>query len=113
MELMMITDKMILMLNRTISTPYAVFTISLGGTIVGYITNFIALKYVFEPLNPVKIGPFVFHGLFLARQKEVTNDFSSYISSNILSSQRVWQSILGLIPGSSVSDCTEILLGSF
>jgi hypothetical protein len=29
----------------------------------------LALKWIFEPVNPTKIGPFIFQGLFLKRQK--------------------------------------------
>jgi len=70
------------------------WTLPAGGAIVGYITNWIALKNIFEPLNPTKIGPFVIQGLFLQRQRQVSEDFSAYISQHILTSQKVWASIL-------------------
>lgn len=57
-------------------------------------TNWIALKWIFEPLVPTQCGPFLLQGLFLKRQNAVSEEFSSYISSNILTSRRVWQSIL-------------------
>lgn len=47
------------------------WTLPAGGAIVGYITNWVALKLIFEPVDPVKIGPFVLQGLFLKRQNEV------------------------------------------
>lgn len=70
------------------------WTLPAGGAIVGYITNWIALKWIFEPLEPVKFGPWILHGMFLQRQPEVSADFSAYISRNILTSERVWQSVL-------------------
>lgn len=39
---------------------------------MGYVTNWIALKWIFEPLNPVQVGPFVLQGMFLKRQLEVS-----------------------------------------
>jgi uncharacterized membrane protein YheB (UPF0754 family) len=39
----------------------------IGGAIVGFLTNWIALKWIFEPVNPVHWGPFVFQGIFLKR----------------------------------------------
>lgn len=39
---------------------------------VGYITNWLAIKLIFEPVDPVKMGPFVLQGLFLKRQDEVS-----------------------------------------
>lgn len=65
-----------------------------GGAVVGYITNYIALKWIFEPLNPTKVGPFIIQGMFLTRQKEVSAEFSSYITDNVLTSQEVWKQIL-------------------
>ena len=70
------------------------WTLPVGGAVVGYITNLIALKWIFEPIEPTKIGPFMLQGMFLQRQKEVSNDFSAYIADNILTSQNVWSSML-------------------
>ena len=61
---------------------------------MGYVTNWIALKWIFEPLHPTKYGPFLLQGLFLKRQSAVSEEFSRYISGNVLTSRRVWQSIL-------------------
>lgn len=47
------------------------WTLPAGGAIVGYATNWIALKLIFEPVDPVHIGPFAVQGLFLKRQNEV------------------------------------------
>ena len=33
----------------------ASWTLPVGGAVVGYITNWIALKYIFEPLEPTKV----------------------------------------------------------
>lgn len=56
----------------------------LFGLIVGYATNVIALKIIFQPLNPVKIGPFKIQGLFLKRQHEVSDTYSTIITDEIL-----------------------------
>lgn len=69
------------------------WTLPVGGAIVGFITNWIALKWIFEPLVPTRYGPFVLHGMFLKRQAEVSNDFCEYISDKILTSQKVWLSV--------------------
>ena len=38
------------------------WTLPIGGAVVGYITNWIALKWIFEPLLPTKVGPFILQG---------------------------------------------------
>jgi uncharacterized membrane protein YheB (UPF0754 family) len=73
--------------------PYQ-WTLPAGGAVVGYITNWIALKWIFEPVNPVIFGPFTFQGMFLQRQKEVSEQFSDFIVNRILTSQQVWQTML-------------------
>ena len=70
------------------------WTLPIGGAVVGYATNWIALKWIFEPTYPTRFGPFVLQGLFLQRQKEVSEQFSTYISANILTSQEIWKEIL-------------------
>ena len=41
--------------------PYN-WTLPVGGAVVGYITNWIALKWIFEPLLPTRVGPFILQG---------------------------------------------------
>lgn len=55
------------------------WTLPAGGAIVGYITNWVALKLIFEPVDPMKIGPFVLQGLFLKRQNEVWGDVTDAV----------------------------------
>jgi len=71
------------------------WTLSFGGLIVGLATNWLALKWIFEPVNPTPIvGNLVLQGLFLRRQKEVSADFSNFFATKILSSEQLWHSIL-------------------
>jgi uncharacterized membrane protein YheB (UPF0754 family) len=65
----------------------------LGGLIVGYATNWVALRMIFEPKNPIKIGPFVIHGLFFKRQTEVAEEYSEIISREILYARNIMDAI--------------------
>ena len=56
----------------------------LFGIIVGFATNWIALRIIFQPLNPKKIGPFVIQGLFLKRQNEVAEVWCEIVSKEII-----------------------------
>ena len=66
----------------------------LAGFLVGWATNWLALKVIFRPLDPVKIGCFTIQGLFLVRQKEVSETFARVNCVEILHSEAVWQAIL-------------------
>lgn len=80
----------------------AAWTLPVGGALVGYITNWIALKWIFEPLNPTKFGPFMLQGMFLKRQKEVSADFCEYLSKETLPSIKVWNSVFENVNTNSV-----------
>jgi len=70
------------------------WSLSIGGGIVGLATNWLALKWIFEPVNPVKVGPFTLQGQFLRRQKEVSAEFSKFFATRILTSEKLWHSVL-------------------
>lgn len=63
------------------------------GFVVGWLTNAIALKIIFRPLNPVKVGPFTFLGLFLKRQKEVSSTYARIVSVEIVNIKAMWNAI--------------------
>ncbi|EED90255.1 predicted protein [Thalassiosira pseudonana CCMP1335] len=64
------------------------------GFLVGWATNWVALKVIFRPLNPQKIGPFTIHGIFLKRQKEVSETFARVNCVEILHTKAIWETIL-------------------
>lgn len=70
------------------------WSLSIGGLIVGYATNWLALKWIFEPVHPTKVGPWVLQGQFLRRQPEVAKEFSAFFANKILNAQELWKSML-------------------
>ena len=70
------------------------WSLSIGGAAVGYATNWLALKWIFEPVNPTRVGPFILQGQFLRRQKEVAREFSNFFANQILTSKQLWKSVL-------------------
>ena len=59
------------------------------GFLVGTLTNWIAIQLIFTPVDPVKVGPFTFQGLFLKRQHEISEEFSRVFTEDILTAQEV------------------------
>ena len=64
------------------------------GVLVGYFTNFLALKLIFRPLNPIKIGKLVIQGLFIRRQVEVSTEYSNIVASKILTIENIFEYII-------------------
>jgi hypothetical protein len=73
----------------------APWTLALGGAVVGYLTNWIALKLIFEPVEPVAIGPWRLQGLFLTRQAAVSDEFAANLVPVTLTSEKLWGNIIG------------------
>ncbi len=59
------------------------------GFLVGTLTNWIAIQLIFTPLEPKKIGPWTFQGLFLKRQKEISAEFSRVFTEQVLTAKEV------------------------
>jgi uncharacterized membrane protein YheB (UPF0754 family) len=70
------------------------WSLSIGGAIVGLMTNWLALKWIFEPVHPTKFGPFILQGKFLKRQPEVAKEFSAFFANRILNANELWKSML-------------------
>lgn len=66
----------------------------LGGVVVGYLTNAIALRVIFEPVRPRKIGPFTVQGLFLRRQPEVAGVYSEIIAGDIVTLENIGNELM-------------------
>jgi uncharacterized membrane protein YheB (UPF0754 family) len=71
----------------------AVWVLPFFGFLVGYATNWIALKLVFEPKRPVKIGPFVLQGLFHKRQDVVAERFSELTAGHLLNAENIVRTV--------------------
>jgi uncharacterized membrane protein YheB (UPF0754 family) len=63
------------------------------GIFIGYITNVLAIKMIFEPAEPKKIGPFLFWGLFLRNQRAESFKYADIISSRILTPEKLFDYI--------------------
>ena len=64
------------------------------GFLVGTLTNWIAIQLIFRPLEPKKFGPFIFQGLFLKRQKEISAEYSRVFTQEVLTTQEVVRTLI-------------------
>ena len=70
------------------------WSLAITGAAVGMVTDQLALKLIFEPVEPRQLGPFKLQGLFLKRQDEVSQEFAEFMSANVLNAPRLWQELL-------------------
>lgn len=71
------------------------WTLPLVGVLVGYYTNWLALKMIFRPLYEKKYLGFIkYQGLFLKRQKEVSKEYAALVAGKILTAKNILEAIL-------------------
>jgi len=69
------------------------WTLPVAGFVVGYATNWIALKLIFHPQAPIRVGPFVVQGLFHKRQHEVAEIYAATISQKVMNPRNIVDTI--------------------
>ncbi len=52
--------------------------------LIGWVTNYIAVKMLFHPKRPVKVGPVTFFGIFPKRQKALAEKLGEVISTELV-----------------------------
>jgi uncharacterized membrane protein YheB (UPF0754 family) len=77
----------------TEAAPYW-WVLPIGGVVIGYVTNWVALWMIFEPVEPHKIGPLKLQGLFIRRQPEVADVYAGIIADDIVTLSNMGEELL-------------------
>lgn len=54
---------------------------------IGWFTNYIAVKMLFNPKKPIKIGFFTLHGIFPKRQQEIAISVGKMVANDLLNTK--------------------------
>jgi len=74
--------------------PGAWWLLPILGVIIGYATNLVAIRMIFEPVEPRRYGPFRFQGLFLRRQREVADVYAEIIADDVVTIGNIGDQLL-------------------
>ena len=66
----------------------------LFGMLVGWLTNWAALKMIFNPKEKHRVGPFTLHGLFFKRQEDVARAYGDLVANEVLAPANILQQVL-------------------
>lgn len=81
------------------------------GGIIGYVTNKVAIKMLFRPINPIKIGPFVLQGVFPKRKDKMAESLADTIEKELLNKDQIMEQLLtGLDLEQMKSDIKAMLI---
>jgi uncharacterized membrane protein YheB (UPF0754 family) len=61
---------------------------------IGWVTNWVAIKMLFHPRNPVRVLGLTFHGIFPKRQQQFAEKLGKLVSEELLSFSEIEQKII-------------------
>ncbi len=70
------------------------WVLPVGGFVIGYLTNWIALNIIFRPLNPTRLGPLTLQGIFLRRQDAVAEAWARMATREVLTLPNILRVLL-------------------
>ncbi len=72
------------------------WVLPVAGLIVGSLTNWLALKMIFEPVDPIPLfgGRFVLQGLFLKRQKAVAAEYGRTLANEVVNAKNLMSAFI-------------------
>ena len=66
-----------------------IYTLPLIGALIGWLTNYVAIKMLFHPKNEIKIFFFSLQGIFPKRQRALAEKLGQVVSTELVSAQEV------------------------
>jgi uncharacterized membrane protein YheB (UPF0754 family) len=66
----------------------------LGSAVIGYVTNWLGIWLIYEPVDPRKVGPFTFQGLFLRRQEQGAEVYASLLADEFVTIENIGDELL-------------------
>ena len=79
-----------------------IYTLPFIAALIGWLTNYIAVKMMFRPKKAVKIGPFTFQGIFPKRHKAFAEKIGALVADKLFSLQDIKKNINTAAAGRSL-----------
>ncbi|HEY7592830.1 MAG TPA: DUF445 domain-containing protein [Actinophytocola sp.] len=70
------------------------WVLPLFGALIGWFTDWLAIKLVFFPRRPKRIGPLVFHGVFQQRRDEVAKQYAEIVARDVMTVPNIVDAVL-------------------
>jgi uncharacterized membrane protein YheB (UPF0754 family) len=71
----------------------AAWVVPVGGAVIGWIVNYLGVTMIFEPVFPKAYIPWR-QGLFIKRQREVTDGYAALISEHVITLENIGHELL-------------------
>jgi len=70
------------------------WVLPIGGVVIGYVTNWVAIWMIFEPIEPRRILGFKWQGLFLRRQHQVAEVYADVVADDVITLRNIGDDLL-------------------
>lgn len=74
---------------------YKLFLLPVVGAIIGWLTNYIAIKMLFKPYNPIRVLGFTIQGVLPKRREAFAHGIAKTIEKQLLSSKDISEILEG------------------
>jgi uncharacterized membrane protein YheB (UPF0754 family) len=74
--------------------PKAWWLLPVCGVFIGWVTNWLAIWMIFEPVEPRRILGFRWQGLFLKRQEQVADVYSMIIADDVITLRHIGDELM-------------------
>lgn len=81
------------------------------GVLVGWTTNLLGMLLIFEPADPVRIGPFKVQALFARRQWQASDVYGKHIAQDVITLERIGDHLLNGPSGDRTRQMLAAALG--
>lgn len=71
-----------------------IYSLPFIAAIIGWLTNYIAIKMLFHPKKPVQLGLFTLQGIFPKRQKKLAEKLGQIVSDELFNIQDIKEVLL-------------------
>lgn len=68
---------------------WVLFLLPFIAATIGWFTNYIAVKMLFHPRKPIKIGFITLHGIFPKRQEDIAKSVGRMVANDLISSKDI------------------------
>lgn len=74
-------------------SSFALYSLPFITALIGWITNYIAIKMLFHPRKMVKLGPIRLQGIIPRRQQEIASQLGGIVANDLLSAEDLSQQL--------------------
>lgn len=86
--------------SRLLFLPFA-------GLLIGWLTNYLAIKMLFHPKEPINLGFFKLQGVFPKRQDALADKLGDVVSKELISTDEILEKFTSQVESSEVQDIIE------